>query len=553
MIGLPDESLRCLLVQPKFSTVNFWNYVEFCELMGARAIQPPLGLLTAAALLPRAWQVRVVDLNVRPLSEADWAWAQVVGTGGMLPQQKGMLEVIRRARAEGKFVVVGGPDPTSQPAIYAQADALVLGEGEVTIPLWLASWRRGEPRGRFESAERPDIATAPVPRYELIDLNDYLHVGVQYSRGCPFNCEFCDIIELYGRTPRTKTTEQFLGELSRLYELGHRGWVDIVDDNFIGNKRNIKRMLPELEAWSRARGYPFFFSTEASMNLADDEPLLAMMQAVDFRFVFMGIETPDPRLLAAMQKPQNVTRPMSPRIRRVYEHGMAVAAGFILGFDDEPAGSDRAIIDCIETNSVVFALVSLLIACPHTQLAERLAREGRLQTLDGRLAGSGGEGYCTDAELLAGEHIDTSSAGLNFVATRPKSEILAEFASVIGSVYSPRSYFDRARETASWLRVLRRHRPSGRELGRGLRAAWRMAWRYSRQRETRWLFWRNVLHAARRGLGTLEFALIAMGVYLHFQQQTGRLLEEIAERRDRELAVEARERVAAASVAGRTG
>jgi radical SAM superfamily enzyme YgiQ (UPF0313 family) len=295
----PDEPLRCLLVQARFSAFSFWYFGAACETMSARTPSPPLGLLTAAALLPQRRQFRLLDLNTRPFSEEGWAWADLVCVGGMLPQQEGMLAVIERARRDGEFVVVGGSDPTSQPYVYTAADARVPGEGESAMPVWLESWRAGEPRGVFRKREKPDVTRTPVPRYDLLDFGCYAQIGVQYSRGCPFNYEFCDIIELFGRVPRTKTAAQLLGELDRLRELGYSGAVDVVDDNFTGNKRDVKRLLlPALIAWSERHRRPFFFTTEASMNLADDDELLELMRAAGFRLVFMGIETPDPTCCA---------------------------------------------------------------------------------------------------------------------------------------------------------------------------------------------------------------------------------------------------------------
>jgi len=384
--------VRCLLVQVRFSAFSFWNFVAACETMGASTPSPPLGLLTVAALLPQHWQFRLLDLNTRPFSEEDWAWADLVCVGGMLPQQAGMLAVIERARRDGKFVAVGGSDPTSQPDVYAAADARVLGEGESAIPVWLESWRAGEPRGVFREREKPDVTRTPVPRYDLLDFGCYAQIGVQYSRGCPFNCEFCDIIELFGRVPRTKTAEQLLGELDRLRELGYSGAVDIVDDNFIGNKRDVKRLLlPALIAWSERHGRPFFFTTEASMNLADDDELLGLMRAAGFRLVFMGIETPDPDLLRMTQKRQNTMRPIVERVRKLYDYGIVVTGGFIMGFDGEKRGADRAMVGLVEESGICLAMVGLLVALPTTQLTRRLVREGRLMDFTGKVVSTEAE------------------------------------------------------------------------------------------------------------------------------------------------------------------
>ena len=235
------------MIQPAFPSSNFWNLTESAATTGAKTVAPPLGLLTVAALLPQQWTFNLVDLNVRDVTDEEWNRADLICTGGMIPQQGGILALIDRANRDGKYVVVGGPDPTSQPDIYHKADARVLGEGEVTVPVWLESWRNGTPCGLFASDEKPDVKLSPTPRFDLVELSNYLQAGIQISRGCPFNCEFCDIIELYGRVPRSKSVPQILAELDRLADLGHRGWVDISDDNFIGNKKFVKMFLVELE------------------------------------------------------------------------------------------------------------------------------------------------------------------------------------------------------------------------------------------------------------------------------------------------------------------
>ena len=290
---------RALLVYPEFLETSFWNYRETCRIMDARYPAAPLGMCTVAALLPPEWDVRLVDSNVETLEDAALEWADVVLTGGMIAQQRDCQRVIRRARALGRRVVVGGPDATSSPHLYAEADHLVLGEGEVTLPAFLDDFAKGVPKARYEDARRADIRASPVPRFDLLKLDRYLHVGVQWCRGCPFTCEFCDVIELFGRVPRTKSNEQLLRELEALYRLGYRGHVDLVDDNFIGNKKEVKRILAALEPWLDEHDWPFEFTTEASINLADDSELLRLMQRAGFFAVFVGLESPDDATLVA--------------------------------------------------------------------------------------------------------------------------------------------------------------------------------------------------------------------------------------------------------------
>ncbi len=241
---------RCLFIYPQFRSESFWNYRATCELVGAKYPAAPLGLITVAALLPESWEVRLVDRNVETLEQADIDWAELVFIGGMIAQQSATLELLAECKAAGKTVIVGGPDATSSPHLYAPADSLVLGEAEVTLPRWLADFEAGSAKHSYECGEeKADVTTSPRPRFDLLDFDRYLHVGVQFARGCPFMCEFCDIIELFGRVPRLKGVEQMLGELQYLYDLGYRGHVDFVDDNFIGNKRDVKKFLVEFESW----------------------------------------------------------------------------------------------------------------------------------------------------------------------------------------------------------------------------------------------------------------------------------------------------------------
>ena len=377
--GGRETAPKILLVFPLFNPNSFWSFKETCRIVGAKYPAPPLGLITLAALLPSDWICRLVNCNTQDLTDADIAWADLVMTGGMLPQQPHTLQVMARCHALGTPVCIGGPDPTSSPHIYDAAEFLVLGEAEGIIDTFIGAWRRGDRRGRFDAEKfKADVTKSPIPRYELLEFSQYLYVGLQFSRGCPFNCEFCDIIELYGRVPRTKTTPQVLAELDRLLELGYRGHVDFVDDNLIGNKKALKKFLPELKAWQAARLYPFKFSTEASLNLADDDELLAMLADCNFFACFIGIESGDTDTLVSMQKKQNTRRSIADSIFKIYAAGIYVIAGFIVGFDTEQGGVSDGMIKLIEDTSIPVCTVGLLTALPNTQLTRRLDREGRL-------------------------------------------------------------------------------------------------------------------------------------------------------------------------------
>jgi radical SAM superfamily enzyme YgiQ (UPF0313 family) len=364
---------------PEILANTFWSFEASCALQGARAIAPPLGLITLAALLPQSWEFRLVNCNVAELTDADILGADLVMTGGMLTQELDTLAIMGRCRSLRVPVAVGGPAATSTPEIYAQADFLVVGEAEGVIDRFVEAWERGERTGRFDAEKfKADVTKSPIPRFDLLQLDDYVWVNVQFSRGCPFTCEFCDIIELYGRAPRTKTTPQMLAELDRLFELGYRGHVDFVDDNLIGNKKAIKLFLPHLREWQERHGFPFQFSTEASLNLADDHELLMMMRRANFFTVFVGIETPDEATLIQTSKKQNTRRSIADSVHRIYRAGMFVNAGFIVGFDQEQGSVARAMADCIRDTGVATAMIGLLTALPNTQLSRRLKQEGRL-------------------------------------------------------------------------------------------------------------------------------------------------------------------------------
>ncbi len=511
----PTDQLNCLLVQPKFEESNFWNFVEGARSIGAKATAPPLGLLTVAALLPTQWQLQVVDLNVGSLTNEHFQWADVVCTGGMLAQQPGIMRVIELAQFHGKYTVVGGPDPTSQPDLYESADAVVVGEGESSIPVWLESWNAGKAFGKFEPDATVDITCSPIPRWDLISFDDYLHAGLQSSRGCPYNCEFCDVIELFGRKPRVKTPEQWVAELQRLYDLGYRGWIDIADDNFIGNRLKIKPVLEAAAQWMRAHDYPFVLSTEASVNLADDDELLQLMNACQFRYVFLGIETPDNDVLAQTQKRINTVRPLIERIHKIYAAGISVTAGFILGFDSEPEGVDQKLIPFIRESGISLAMVGLLTALPNTQLTRRLGRERRLISAEHQRIDAPDQEY----RLKISVGIDQTLGGLNFVTMRDRVAIYSELSRVIDNVYSPAAFMGRVLDTARRLNLNSRHKPSAWEWRRMLRGFFNVSRSLLAHRETRGHYLKTAWHSLWMGFQKFEYAHTTMGAYLHFRRQ----------------------------------
>ena len=498
------DTCKVLMIFPRFNTNSFWNYRATCELKGARYPAAPLGLITVAALLPQSWEVRLVNRNTETLGEADLEWADLVMTGGMLFQQPDTLRIIEMCRMRRKPVVVGGPDATSTPEIYNRANFQVLGEAEEIMKDFVAAWRSGAERGVFRAPMgQTDVTKSPTPRFDLLKLEDYLHVGIQFSRGCPFNCEFCDIIELYGRVPRTKTNEQVLAELDALYALGHRGHVDFVDDNLIGNKKALKKFLPDLQRWLNKRKFPFEFTTEASINLADDPELLRALSAANFFGIFVGIESPDTDTLVLMRKKQNTRRSLQESISRIYSAGIGVFAGFIVGFDSENASIADAMIECIEDTAIPVCAVGLLYALPATQLGRRLLREGRLF--------SGYDGPSPEDEG------DQCTAGLNFETKRSRRDVLADYRAVLDAVYDPAAYFGRVRRVGRMLkRGKRRLKAPLRYVLRDARGFGRLMWRLPNAGSgTARQFWKMAFDCAIHNPRALPFLFMLSALYLH--------------------------------------
>ncbi|MGH9409614.1 MAG: B12-binding domain-containing radical SAM protein, partial [Vicinamibacterales bacterium] len=425
-------------VYPEFPD-TFWSFKRALAFAGKKASFPPLGLLTLSAMLPPSWHRRLIDMNVRPLTVKDIKWADVLMVSAMYVQKDSLRQVIDVGKAHGKKVVVGGPYTSVGMHNLSAADHIVVGEVEPTFAGFLDDLSHGAARRVYESKDRPTLETTPIPDFRLAEMHAYSDMSVQYSRGCPFNCEFCDIIEIYGRVPRTKSNEKMLAELDELVRVGWRGDVFIVDDNFIGNKKNVRKLLPELSEWSARNKYPFSFITEASINLADDDELLKQMRSANFRQVFIGIETPVGASLKEAQKGQNLRRDLLDSVHKVQSYGMEVMAGFIVGFDNDPDDIFERQVAFIRDSAIPIAMVGLLVAIPDTQLWRRLEREGRLNG-DGEHTGSN-----TDCIL-------------NFVPKMDADVLIEGYKSIVRNIYSPREYYERA--LSSLRHVEREHTPA---------------------------------------------------------------------------------------------
>ncbi len=372
---------NALLVYPR-QPPTYWGSDFALDIVGVKSAFPPLGLLTIAAMFPPGYDLRVVDMNVAPLEDSDLEWADMVFTSTMIVQRISLENVVERCNRAGVPVVAGGPHPTTFHDEIQGVSHFVLDEVEETFPDFLRDLADGTAKAIYRAPRKPDVTQTPVPRFDLIDMNGYYSMGVQFSRGCPFDCEFCDIIKLYGQVPRTKSPDQVVREFDTIYELGWRGPVFLVDDNFIGNRRAAMKLLPEIAAWQKERGHPFTLSTEASVNLARMDELMDIMVEAGFDTVFLGIETPNPKALLKTKKPQNVSRRddnyLFNAVRAIQGKGMQVQGGFILGLDGDDEGVFDAQIDFIRDAGIPVAPIYLLTALRGTDMYERLRRENRL-------------------------------------------------------------------------------------------------------------------------------------------------------------------------------
>jgi radical SAM superfamily enzyme YgiQ (UPF0313 family) len=425
--------MKILLVYPQYPD-TFWSFRYALKFVSKKASFPPLGLLTVAAMLPESWEKKLVDMNVSQLTDEDITWADYAFISAMIVQHESAREVVRRCQRLGTRTVAGGPLFTTGHRKFREVAHLVLGEAEVTLPQFIKDVAKGNPQHLYMSKARPDIRETPVPLWSLINQRQYSSMSLQYSRGCPFNCEFCDIIILNGHRPRTKSRQQVIGELEALYRSGWRSGVFIVDDNFIGNRKKLKEeILPAIIAWQKGKKYPFALSTEASINLADDEALLQMMVEAGFNRVFIGIETPNEESLVECNKSQNRNRDLVASVKKIQNYGLEVQGGFIVGFDSDPLSIFRRQIDFIQNSGIVTAMVGLLNAPPGTRLYHRLKKENRL------------------LRAFTGDNNDLS---LNFIPRMNYATLINGYKQILDTIYSPKQYYERVKA------FLREYRPN---------------------------------------------------------------------------------------------
>jgi len=416
--------MKVLLIYPQ-SPDTFWGFKHAIKFISRKSTEIPLGLITIAGLLPTDWDLRLIDMNIESLKTRDLEWADMVFLSGMNIHLQSFQKIVRRCNELNIKVVAGGPLATMEYEQILGVDHFVLNEAEITLPLFLADLEKGCAKKIYQTAKFPDISLTPIPRWDLLNRPKYVSMNIQYSRGCPFNCEFCNITTLNGRNPRTKSREQFLAELDSIYEIGWRGGVFIVDDNFIGNRKKLKAdILPAMGEWAEKRNYPFSFTTETSLDICDDEALIDLMVDVGFSHIFIGIETPNKDSLAECGKYQNINRDIVNSVKRLHQKGLRVSGGFIIGFDNDSQDIFEAQINLIQNSGVVTAMVGLLNAPTGTRLYERLKKENRI------------------VDIFNGNNVEAS---INFVPKMNYKLLMNGYVSLLRFIYAQPNYYERVK------------------------------------------------------------------------------------------------------------
>jgi len=493
--------LKILLVYPQYPD-TFWSFKHALKIISKKVAHPPLGLLTVAAMLPKEWEKKLVDMNATTLTDEDLRWADYVFISAMVVQTDSVKEVIARGNILGAKIVAGGPLFTMEYEEFDGVEHFVLGEAEVTLPLFLADLDKGCAQHIYTSNERPDIRKTPVPMWSLLNMKKYSSMSLQYSRGCPFNCEFCDIIVLNGNKPRTKDEAQMLAELDALYHHGWRSSVFIVDDNFIGNKKKLKaEILPAIIKWMQERKCPFSLLTEASINLADDEELMQLMVKAEFNRVFIGIETPNEESLTECNKFQNINRDLVASVKKIQNHGLEVMGGFIVGFDNDPLSIFKSQINFIQKSGIVTAMVGLLNAPRGTRLYQRLKQENR---------------------LLKGISGDNTDCSINFIPKMDYETLINGYKHILNTIYSPKQYYERVKI------FLKEYQPRGKGWGKiefnQIKGLVKSMWVLGVREKGRRYYWKLFVSTLLKNPRTFPLS-ITLAVYgFHFRKVVEKLI-----------------------------
>lgn len=489
--------MNILLIYPKFPE-TFWSFTYALSFIGKKAAFPPLGLITVATLLPEEWPRRLIDLNVDRLKDKDLLWADLVFIGAMAVQQESARHIIARCIALNVNIVAGGPLFTSEPDEFEDVDYLVLDEAEITLPAFLKDLQNGHPKRLYRSSSFCDLCRSPIPEWRLVKMKRYASMNIQFSRGCPYNCDFCNVTALFGHRPRLKTPMQVISELDHIYASGWRGSIFFVDDNFIGNKKYLKKqLLPALVEWRKNKNGCVFF-TEASIDLADDSDLLDMMVRAGFDTVFIGIESPDEDSLKECHKKQNRNRDLIESISTIQKTGMQVMGGFIVGFDSDKPSIFQRQIDFIQKSGIVTAMVGMLQAPPGTQLFERLQRESRV------------------VKNFSGDNVDGTT---NIIPQMGIDKLLDGYRTIMKQIYSPKNYYKRVMILLKKLKTPEIKQPIN--IQRFL-SIFRSALRLGVLGKERFHYWKLILWTLFRKPGLLSVA-ITLSIYGHHYRKICKL------------------------------
>jgi radical SAM superfamily enzyme YgiQ (UPF0313 family) len=462
-------NLKVLLIWPKFPP-SFWGFEGVLQMLPEAAMTPPLGLITVAALCPKSWSLRLLDRAFDEISDCDYAWADLVMVSAMHAQRVDAEAILARARALAKRTFIGGPWASSEPEKLRRiADHVLVGEAEEVFADIAADLEHGTARAVYRVAEKPDMSNSPIPRFDLLRREMYTSMPVQFSRGCPFQCEFCDIITIYGRRPRVKAPAQLIAELDTLRALGWRNEVFIVDDNFIGNAKNALQLARELTAWGNRNGRVFSFYTEASVDLADRPELMAAMVEANFMYVFLGIESPSPEALKATKKFQNLRKDNLAQIRVIQESGLWVLGGFIVGFDSDDESIFERQRAFIEQAGIAWAMAGMLQAPPTTPLYDRMKSEGRL---------------FEDSEGTS------NFSKPNFRTTMPLATLMSGLSGLLSNLYAPEAYFERAFRSLHLWKTRPLQKPPDLPLAYNLRLLVRSMWTQGARSQYRRAYWK---------------------------------------------------------------
>lgn len=484
--------MKILLVYPEYPE-TFWGFQHALKFINKKAGTPPLGLLTIASLLGDKHELRLIDMNVNKITDKDILWADYVFISAMITQRESTEDVIKKCKDLDSTIVAGGPLFSNLYEEFPDVDYFLLNETEITLPLFMEDLKRGKPKRIYLSNEKPNIKTVPVPKWDLINMNDYARMALQFSRGCPFNCEFCSIVTLNGRIPRVKSTKQFMKEINSLYDAGWRSSIFIVDDNFIGNKVKVKELLKSLIEWRQQKHYKGTFMTQLSINLADDDELITLMRDAGFSSVFIGIETPSREALKECGKFHNQNRDMVKDIKKIHNHGMEVYGGFIVGFDNDDETIFERQLKFIQDTGIVVATISLLNAYPGTKLYYRLKDEKR---------------------LIGESNANNTDFTINFVPKMDKELLINEYRKLLLSLYSPKNYYNRI---YNFLKDYKRH-TSGKITRNFVIGFLKEIWYLGILDKNRSYFWAMFFSCLFKSPKALPKTLMQIAYFAHFEK-----------------------------------